>query len=252
MSDSGDVDSIGCIGLALAVLLVVGAGAACAAATGADAADSSLPSKDALVVSVAADGDAEISLVTAFNLSADAEKRAFRRFERNETKRTHLREEFAGSLRNVIAAADDRTERDMGAADATVRVTTADGGRTGVVAVSVTWTNLAAERDGSLVVEEPFASGFGTERAFVLRAPDGYAFADATPTPDANRDGATTWTASSSLDGFRAVMAPAGPDGSVRTTSGGETDGASESVPGLGVVATVVALVAIAVLAARR
>lgn len=248
-----NIESTTRIAVALVVLLAISAGAADVAATKTEASTPNLPSEDAFVVSVHADGDAEVSLVTAFNLTADAEKQAFQQFQRNETKRQDLRQRFAENLRNVVAEVDGRTERDMGIADSTVTVTTAENGTTGVVAVSVTWTNLAAERNGSLVVEEPFASGFQTERVFVVRAPDGYAFGDVTPTPDAGRDATATWTANGSLDGFHVAMEPTETDGDAgATTSDAAADGASGSMPGFGVVAAFAALIASGVLAARR
>ncbi|WP_435178161.1 DUF7345 domain-containing protein [Halorussus sp. AFM4] len=261
MSGKIDTEPTARTAVALVALLAISAGAADVTATTTEAKALNVPSEDAFVVSVSDDGDAEVSLVTTFNLTADAEKRAFERFRRNETERRTLRQQFAGNLRHVIEAVDNRTERDMGSANPSVTVTTAGNGTTGVVAVTVTWRNLAAERDGSLVVEQPFASGFRTERTFVLRAPDGYAFAEVTPTADTNRDATATWTANSSLDGFRAVMqstdegleqSSAESDGEPQPRTSEETaDGASGSMPGFGVVAAFAALVASVVLALR-
>lgn len=260
MSGESDFEPTNRITVALVALLAVSAGAADVTARTSEAKAPYVPSEDAFVVSVSEGGDAEVRLVTTFNLSADAERRAFRQFERNETKRQDLRQQFAGNIRRVVGAVDNRTEREMEVANSTVAATTAENGTTGVVAVAVTWRNLAAERNGSLVVERPFASGFQTERAFVLRAPDGYAFTDVTPTADAIRDDTATWTANRSLDGFRVVMrddnvteTSAGSDGdSRRTTSAETTDDTPGSVPGFDVAAAFAALVASAALATRR
>lgn len=236
--------------VALTAVLVFSAGAAGTAATGTQAGAPDVPSEDAFVVSVHGNGNAEVTVVTAFDLTADAEQRAFQRLKRNETERRHLRQRFAGSLRRVVGEVDNRTERDMRTANATVRIADAND-TTGVVAVSVTWTNLAVERNGSLVVERPFASGFETERTFVLRAPDGYAVTELTPEADARSAGTVTWEGNSSLAGFEAVMAPNASDGDPGGAASGE-QGASGSVPGFGIGGAFAALAAGVWSATRR
>lgn len=267
MNRKTHVDSTARIAVALVTLLALSAGAVGVTATESEVNAPDVPPEDALVVSVHENGDADVSLVTTFDLTAAAEKRAFRQLERNETKRRQLRQRFVNNLRPVVAAVGNRTGRDMTTTNPTVTALTAENGTTGVVTVSVTWTNLAAERDGSLVVEEPFASGFETARAFVLRAPDGYAVSELTPTPDSRRDGRAIWNNGSSLDGFRAEMEPGEAssettgvtsDGTAKDGTAGDGtakdgmtgSGTSASTPGFGIALTLAALAASATLTA--
>ncbi|PSQ10426.1 hypothetical protein BRC93_09425 [Halobacteriales archaeon QS_5_70_15] len=141
---------------------------------------------------------------------------------------------------------------------ASVDLSTADDGTTGLVELSATYEGLAAVEDGRLTVAEPFASGFETDYRFTLRGPDGYRLADAAPEPAAVEDGRATWAAGSDLSGFEATFVPesgAAAENSDGTsgTDGTTGDASSGDGPGLGPVAVLAALaVATAGLVARR
>jgi hypothetical protein len=118
----------------------------------------------------------------------------------------------------------------------------------GVAELTVTWTNLSATDGDALVVTEPFASGYTPDRRFTVEGPDGYAFQDATPSPDESGENSASWQAGTNLTGFEASFAPA--DSSVATASG--TPASNQSGPGFGTLLAVASVFVSLFLARRR
>ena len=199
------------------------------------AAASSHP-QEAFIVNLHEDRSATVTLRLTFDLTTEGERTAFRELRDNETAKRQLRDQFADRLGSVAASTADETGREMSVTEpnATVRST----GDTGVVALAVTWTNLAAVDGDRLVLERPFAGGFDPGRPFVVHAPDGYAMT-AEPSPDASDDGTARWSTDATLDGFRVVATP-----------GGSTDTLGQ--PGFTAVGAVVALLSTVLLLRRR
>lgn len=213
---------------ALAAAVVLGGGAAPAAAqtaTGGSAADT------ALVVDLAEDGDATVTLRLTFDLDSEADRRALERLRAN---RTAIAADFEARMRAVAERTAERAGREMAVTGADVTVTTE--GSTGVVELSVAWAGLAATEGDRLVVSQPFADRFRPPGRFEVRAPDGYVLAEATPTAASSTDATASWSAGSSLNGFQAVFVPA--------------DATSTSLPGFGAPAALVAVAVAAGLAA--
>lgn len=189
----------------------------------------------AFVVSLEADGAATVTLRETFDLTTADERSAFRALERNESRTDRLRTSFTQRLRGVAATAAAETERSMAIEDATVSVRS--DGDTGVLALSATWTGLAATDGDRLRLSEPFDADFDTERPFVVHAPDGYALSTTEPAPDGSTDAAAAWDADTSLDGLTVVATP-GATGS--------------SGPGFGVLVAGSAVAALALFGRRR
>lgn len=185
-------------------------------------------------IALDADGDAEVSVTYTYDLETTAERDAFESLSANETARERLATRFENRMSGVAADAGNATGRSMSVDDAAIDVESTD--EVGVVTLTLRWEKLAAVDGDRLVVTEPFASGFEPDRRFVIAPPEGYAVADASPAPSG--DAAATWTAGTSLDGFKLTAAP--DDGA--TTTATDADGAG---PG-----AVVALVAVALAAA--
>lgn len=219
---------------ALALVALVATALVPAGAVG-TAAASSHP-QEAFVVDLHEDGSATVTLRLTFDLTTEGERTAFRELRDNETAKRQLRDQFAERLGAVAASTANETGREMTVAEpnATVRST----GDTGVVALAVTWTNLAAVDGDRLVLERPFAGDFDPGRPFVVHAPDGYAVT-AEPSPDTSSDATVRWSADTSLDGFSVVATP-----------GGSTDTLGQ--PGFTAVGAVAALVGAALLLRRR
>lgn len=233
-------------GARLAALLVVAALVLAAAAVPAGATQGDpAPS---FVVGVHDDGDADVTLTLTYDLATDDERIAFRTLQNDSDARADARDRFADRMASVASDASAATGREMAVRDPAIDLSLSEDGSVGVVALSVTWTNLAAVDDDRLVVTEPFASGFAPDRTFTVRGPDGYALASASPAPDDRGDGAATWEAGSNLSGFAVAFAPADD----KTASGTTSEDTGIGAPGFGVGVAVAALAAAALVAARR
>lgn len=241
------------VGVAAVVALAV-LGAASVPAAAQTAAEASFD------VQLRDDGSARVAVTMTFDLDTDDERAAFRTLQNDSDARATTRDRFERRMASVASAASDATGRDMTVDDAAIDLATSDDGSVGVVELSVAWTNLAATTDdGRLVVTEPFASDFTTDRPFTLRGPPGYRLASAAPSPAGTADGAATWSARSDLSGFEVVFEPTG-DGGTETTAVDGTPADDETpagdggfdVPGFGVGAALVALLAGLALVRRR
>jgi hypothetical protein len=175
-----------------------------------------------------ADGDATVAVSYTFDFDDDARQAAFEELQTNETARETLTATFEQRLERVATETESETNREMVVSDASLQFET--DGNTGIATLDVTWESLAAVEDGRLVVTEPFASGFETDRPLHVIVPDEYSQIDATPTPDDAEENTLTWTAGRDLTGFELVV-QSNDDGSDGATG---TDGESmddESTP---------------------
>lgn len=196
---------------------------------------------EAFVVDLHADGSATVTLQQTFDLTTDSERAAFRELRDNETRAAQLRGTFADRLRGVARTTANETDRSMAIEEPSVSVRSTD--ETGTVALSATWTGLAATDGDRLVLAEPFANGFEPDRQFVVRAPEGYELQTTAPEPDATADGQATWSANRSLDGFQVVAQPSDDSGDAATTGG--------SGPGFGVAVSLLAALTLSALLGR-
>lgn len=213
-----------------AVLVAALVGLAVVAAMAPVAAGQPIPG--GTVVALHDDGSATLTVAVAFDLDNRSEQAAFDRLEANRTRRQAMRSTFGTRLRSVAASASAATGRDMAISGTSIALRRTAGGATGVVELSATWSGLAAVDGDRLVVTEPFASGFTTERRLVVRAPDGYVVESATPAPATENRTTAAWGPGTSFEGFRLVVAPDGDGASL--VPGGQ--------PGFGVGAALAAL----------
>ncbi|MFC7098025.1 DUF7345 domain-containing protein [Halobaculum marinum] len=232
--------------LALTVAVAATTAVGPAAATETASTDLTTGATEAFVVNVTEQGDATVALRLTFDLSSDGERRAF---EAVDDDRENVSRRFAERIDRVASQAGERTGRSMAVRNATVHVSTDDGGATGVVTIAATWTNLAVVEGDRLTVGAPFASGFEPDRAFVVRGPTGYTFDEANPTPDAVDGRAAAWSGGASLEGFSATFAPAA---SAADADGDSADGTATSAPTPLPGVLVTALAGAVLLAVRR
>lgn len=215
---------------ALVVLVVVASLVVAAVPAGAAATAGS-----AFVVTLSGDGDAQVTLRLPVDLGAQADEATVERVERNHSA---MAKRFRDRLARVAERTASATGRSMRVSAASVDVSAGDS--TATVELSATWEGLAAVEGDRLVLAEPFASGFQPAHRFVVRAPEGYAVASATPSPGGSADGAASWPAGTDLDGFRVEFAP-GDEAAAGATSAGP-------MPGFGLVAGVAAVLVIGLL----
>lgn len=231
--------------LLVAVTIVVATAPAMAGAHANDA-------EPSFVVTVDADGSAEIDLTLTYDLTTDSEQEAFERLQNNQTARDAMRTRFRNRMEAVADDAENATGRTMAIQGASIDLSTTHGGATGVVVLSVTWTGLAAVEDGQLVVTEPFASGFEPDRTFVVKWPGAYELAEATPEPDTTTQGSATWEAGTDLQGFELTLARTTPTATETGTESPADGGAPGFGTGIALVALVGALLGAFLLTNRR
>lgn len=201
--------------------------------------------RPSFVVNLHEDGSAQMAATVTFDLDTATGAAAFAKFKHNETAREHLRQTFRARMRAAAANGTNATGREMTVERVSIDLWTAGSGTVGVIVLSAQWTGLAAVGNGSLVVTEPFASGFQPDRPFVLTWPGGYALHSATPEPDSTTRTSATWPADSTLEGFevRLVESDATPQ------DGG---GSPLPVPGFGLPGGLLAVLVAALIGRHR
>ncbi len=195
-----------------------------------------------LYVDLTADGDATVSLVSVYDLADENERDAFETLEADDADRNELLDRFTDRTQSVAENANGDVDRDMAVTADAVDVRTVDD--RGIVVLSVTWEGLAAVDDERLIVTEPFASGYETDRTLVVSGPDGATFETTTPTPDEETDEQASWDAETPIDGFEATVSLADAET--------DNDAADDSLPGFGVAVTAASLIALLGVVLRR
>lgn len=199
-----------------------------------------------LVVDLNEDGSAVVTTTFIFDLTDEDEQGAFEALADDADAREGAKLRFQDRMQSIANDAENATDREMEIQNPTIDIST--DGDTGIIALSVTWTGLAAHDGDRLVIEEPFASGFTTDRDFTVTAPDGHEVSEVTPTPDEQTDETVTWHAGTTFDGLTVTIAPSDAHQTTGET-GDSTDpgdtGATETggQPGFGMIAALVALV---------
>lgn len=242
-------DGVRLASLALSVVLVVGALASPVAAQTAD-------TEPALVVELDEDGAADLTLRLTYDLDRESEQQAFDELRENDSAREEALSRFYDRMQRVANATEEAEGREMSVSDPAIDLSETDGGATGLVELSVTWTGLAADDDGRLVVDQPFADGFEPDRRLVVVGPEGYEPTAVEPSTD-SRDGRTLeWAPETDVSGFTVAFADSSNEAATSTastTAGDSTPASSDGRgPGFGVAAGAVALIAAALLARRR
>lgn len=232
--------------VALGALLVAAAVAPAGAAQTGDAPEPSL------TVDLAADGDARVTLLSTFDLDDGGERAAFDDLRTNETARNAYRTRYTDRWERVASDTANRTGREMAVTNSSLTLSRTDA--TGVAAFSLTWEGLATVEDGVVTLDEPFASGFDSDRQFVIVLPESYRLESVSPGPANSSDSRLVYGADAGLDGLSVVASAAAalngtPATSPTVTSVGTT---GASGPGVGAVGALVALAAVGLLAGRR
>ncbi|MCL9812369.1 DUF7345 domain-containing protein [Natranaeroarchaeum aerophilus] len=199
-----------------------------------------------LLVELDDSGDAQVTLTMTYDLDTDEEADAFESLVGDEEAQATALDRFEGNMQSVADTASDRTDRTMAVTGQSVSAERQDD--VGVLSMTVEWTNFAATDGDDLVVTEPFASGYETDRPLTIVAPDGYQVSDATPAPDSESDGTATWDAGTDLDGFEVVLSA---DGDA-ATGADDTGDADDDLPGFGIGTALTALLGIALIARRH
>ncbi|APW99043.1 hypothetical protein CHINAEXTREME_15235 [Halobiforma lacisalsi AJ5] len=197
------------------------------------------PDESTVHVAVETTGDATVSLVTVYELSDETERAAFESLENDESAQHELRDRFAERMASVADGVGEDGATTI--TDESIDVRTE--GERGIVTVSVTWTDFAETDGDTLVVAEPFASGFEADQPLVVAGPDGSTIERVSHEPDEESEHRASWDAGTDLSGFEMAFSLEGVD----TEADGETEtgaGAGDKLPGFGVGVALVAIVA--------
>lgn len=180
------------------------------------------------------DGDARMVVEMSYDLEDDSDREAFVSLEQDEGTQETLLAEYVAGLEDVASAASNETGRDMTIENSSVGVE--ENGDVGTVRFTVDWVALAEVGGGSVRVTEPFSSGFDTD-TMRIEAPEGYVVDTAEPSPNSSTEASATWS-EVSFEMFEA---------SPTIPKEESSEGEEESLPGFGIISTVVAVFATAV-----
>ncbi|SIR82371.1 DUF7345 domain-containing protein [Natronorubrum thiooxidans] len=181
--------------------------------------------RSAFVVELESNGDATVSLALTYDLDDGTDEEAFEQLRANSTDVVDRFDERLSRIANRTAS---ETDREMTVSDVNAAVTTTDG--VGVIRLSASWSNLAAVDGDRLVVSEPFASEFQTDRPFVLATPDGYVVSETAIPTDGDGTSTAEWDTGTDLSGFSATVSPSDEAADVDTAET-DADTASEALP---------------------
>ena len=218
----------------------------------AGAAQTDTDPEPSLTVDLAADGDARVTLVSTFDLTDESAQASFDELRTNETVRSAYQARYTDRWSSTASITENRTGREMAVTNSSLALSRTNA--TGLATFSLTWEQLAAAEDGVVTLDEPFASGFETDRQFTIRLPDGYQVTSVSPGPADSSDGQIDYAADAQLDGLsvvaNSVMAANGtPAPSPTATPVGSSGG---SGPGFGATGALVALAAAGLLVGRH
>ena len=153
-------------------------------------------------VDLDADGDAIVSMVSVYDLTAETDREAFESIQADDEAQTAALERFADRLEAV--AAEITTDREMTVSEHAVDVRTTD--EQGMVTLAVTWEGLAHVDDETLVVTEPFASEFESDRTLIVTGPDGSTLESASPEPSERGESHAVWEPGVVFQEFEVVV----------------------------------------------
>lgn len=189
------------------------------------------PSDPGMVVSLASDGTADVTVRFAFDLTTESERAAFRSLRTDDETLATAKDRFSDRMGRVATDIEEATDRSVRVSDPRVDIRTTPDNETGVVEFSVAMVGLTEKRGDRIVLREPFASGYELDRPLQIHAPDGYAVIAASPEPDSVGSGTATWRANTDLSGFSVTVAP---DDSASTTTpdASPTSGATTGTDG--------------------
>ncbi|MXV60668.1 DUF4897 domain-containing protein [Natronorubrum sp. JWXQ-INN-674] len=202
----------------------------------------------AVHVALEADGDATVTLVSVYDLTDEDERDAFETLREDEKTQADLLERFSERLEGVADDVDTDADREKSVESKSVDVRTNED--SGIVTFSAFWDELAAVEGETVVLMEPFASGFESDRSLIVTIPDGTTIESVTPEPTIHEESAVNWDGETELDGFELTASTATNDESSVDASETTTDG----VPGFGPIGAIVALATllVAISASRR
>ena len=157
------------------------------------------PSPDNTItrIELTEDGSATWEITLRTRLENESDLSEYERFQgRFRSNTSRYLDPFEARMTGVVAAANRSSPRKMRAAsfEAETRIQEVPR-RWGVVTFRFTWGGFAAIDGDAVVVGDVFDGGFfiGDDDVLAITAPDGYAIADASPTPDERDTGTVEW-----------------------------------------------------------
>ena len=202
------------------------------------------PSEPGMVVSLATDGTADVTVRFAFDLTTESERAAFRSLRTDDEALANATDRFSDRMGRVATDVEEATDRSVRVSDPRVDLRTTPDNETGVAEFSVTMAGLAEDRGDRIVLREPFASGQDLDRPLQVHAPDGYAIIAASPEPASVDSGTASWRANTDLSGFSVTVAPGDPASAVTpaASSTAETTTGTDGQAGFGTLGLLLAM----------
>ena len=196
-------------------------------------------------IDLAADGSATWEITLRTRLASEDDLAEYERFQdRFRENTSRYLGPFTDRMTGVVAAANDTSDREMRATGFEAETAIQEVPRRwGVVSFRFTWTGFAATDGDDVVVGDVFDGGFfiGDDDVLAIAAPDGYAIAEAAPTPDELDNGVAEWHGREDFADARPSVR-ASPAGAGGGPDDGADDGTAGGVDGALVLAGVAAL----------
>lgn len=214
--------------LTVALLLTMTAGLTTAQPT-----DSSVD----VEIEVQENGDAVWTITNEVTLDTESERQSFDELINNQTELNSLADSTTERFRNFADRASQQIDREMNVNRQSVDAERE--GDTGRLTVEFTWTNFAESTDGEVVVGDVFQGGFSLDEGQTLTVTGPYSNVDLDASAGETRDSSAVWTGLVDVN-----------DDVTITFSQEDESGDGQGLPGFGVAATILALLAF-LLAAR-
>lgn len=190
-------------------------------------------------IEVTENGDAVWTVTNEVHLDTENERSAFDAMAENQSRLDEIALDTTTRFRNFADRASQQINRQMD-----VRMESVDATRendTGRITVSFTWTNFAETTDNEVVVSDVFQGGLSLEEGQTLSVTGPYPNVDLSASTGETRDSSAVWTGPVDVN-----------DDVTITFSQEEESGGGQGLPGFGIAAAVLALLALLTAARAR
>lgn len=190
-------------------------------------------------IEVMENGEAVWTVTNEVHLDTENERSAFDDMKENQSRLDDLARDTTMRFRNFADRASQQINRQMD-----VRMESVDAtreGSTGRITVTFTWTNFAETNDNEVVVSDVFQGGLSLDEGQTLTVTGPYANVDLRASTGETKDSGAVWAGPVDVNDDVSI-----------TFSQEDESGGGQGLPGFGIAAAVLALLAFLVAARAK